>query len=306
MLDRLAELRLDIEAVDVARLERPTAGDGLRRTALIRLRGRGQEGLGEEVTFQELDLLTPVAKLDVLLGVATIADLWARLDEVDLFERPPEHDVARSYRRWAIEAAALDLALRQTDLSLGQVLACKQRPVRFVVSPPRMHLRRFPGVRLKINAADLEPGLPVDVIDFKGEGDSRLVERALDLYPGALLEDPPVVVSGARVSWDIGIRSAGDLDRLSARPAAINIKPARLGGMAALLELYEACAREDVAVYGGGQHELGAGRVQIQQLAALFHPEAPNDVAPSGYNNAEPASELPASPLNVPPRPGFR
>ena len=33
-------------------------------------------------------------------------------------------------------------------------------------------------------------------------------------------------------------------------------------------------------MYGGGMGELGVGRGQIELLAALFHPEAPNDVAP--------------------------
>ena len=63
------------------------------------------------------------------------------------------------------------------------------------------------GARLKIDAVDLRPALPVDVIDFKGVGNRAAVESALDLYPEALLEDPPVVVPGARVSWDIPITS---------------------------------------------------------------------------------------------------
>jgi hypothetical protein len=42
-------------------------------------------------------------------------------------------------------------------------------------------------------------------------------------------------------------------------------------------------------------------------LASLFHADAPNDVAPSAYNEDDPLGGLPASPL--PPRPeasGFR
>ena len=54
--------------------------------------------------------------------------------------------------------------------------------------------------------------------------------------------------------------------------------------------------------------QLGVGRGQIELLAALFHADAPNDVAPSAYNNKdEPPGGLPASPLA--PRPeatGFR
>jgi hypothetical protein len=52
---------------------------------------------------------------------------------------------------------------------------------------------------------------------------------------------------------------------------------------------------------------LGVGRGQIELLAALFHADASNDVAPSAYNEDDPTGELPASPLA--PRPdavGFR
>ena len=53
--------------------------------------------------------------------------------------------------------------------------------------------------------------------------------------------------------------------------------------------------------------ELGPGRGQIQYLASLFHPDAPNDVAPRDYNEPEPRAGLPSSPLAPAPSPtGFR
>jgi hypothetical protein len=305
-LERLAGLALLVEAVDVQHLERPSAGGGPRRTAVARLTGGGVEGLGEEVTFQHDDLLRALPDHgQPFHGASTLAELWERLDDVDLFDREPRYDVVRSYRRWALEAAALDLALRQAGLSLGDAVGRVPAPVRFVVSPPRAHLRRFGRARLKVDAVDLQPGLPVEIVDFKGAGDARSVEQAVALYPEALLEDPPHVPNGARVSWDIGIRSRADLDRLLEPPAAINVKPARLGSLPTLFELYDVCASTGIAVYGGGQHELGPGREQIQLLAALFHPDAPNDVAPEGYNEAQPPARLPVSPLSVPSRPGF-
>jgi hypothetical protein len=155
-----------------------------------------------------------------------------------------------------------------------------------------------------IDAAQLEPGLPVSVIDFR-KGTEADVQRALALYPEPLLEDPPITPPSARVSWDVGIRSADDVERLDERPAAINVKPARLGSVAALLELYDVCAAAGIAVYGGGQHELGPGRRQIQLLAALFHSDAANDVAPAGYNEPDPPDDLSVSPLRVPRRLGF-
>lgn len=305
LLERCARLPLAVEGVQVETLRRPAAAGGVRRTALVRLRGGGREGYGEEVTFQEGDLLASAPEVDLFFGVESLGDLWARLDQVDLFEREPAHAVVRSYRRWAFEAAALDLALRQAGLSLGDALGRSPRPLRFVVSPPAAFFRRFPGSRLKIDAVDLQPGLPVDIVDFKRVGDEALVERVHALYPEALLEDPPALADRVRASWDVGIRSASDLARLESRPAAVNVKPARLGSVRVLFDLYAFCALEGIAVYGGGQHELGPGRAQVQLLAALFHPDAPNDVAPVGYNDIVPPAGLARSPLRVPERPGF-
>jgi hypothetical protein len=73
-----------------------------------------------------------------------------------------------------------------------------------------------------------------------------------------------------------------------------------------LFDFYDHCAEHGIALYGGGQFELGPGRGQIQLLASLFHADAPNDVAPAGYNATEPVASLPASPLELSREPGFR
>jgi len=70
----------------------------------------------------------------------------------------PAYAAVRSYRRWAFEVPALDLALRQAGLSFGDVLGRTPQPFRFVVSPQTGFLHRFPGLRLKVEAVDLEPG----------------------------------------------------------------------------------------------------------------------------------------------------
>jgi hypothetical protein len=53
-------------------------------------------------------------------------------------------------------------------------------------------------------------------------------------------------------------------------------------------------------MYGGGQFELGVGRLHIQELASLFHPDMPNDVAPSVFNSPELPRDAPRSPLPPP------
>src|SRR5947209_10658792 len=176
-----------------------------RTTAIVHLEGLGEHGYGEEVTFQAADLLPAGARTPWRYSGAF--DGFA----LGLFERAPEYDVVRHYRRWAFEAAALDLALRQAGLRFDEMVGRTPAPVEFVVS------NGLPaGARLKIDATELRPGLPVDVIDFKGLGDRAAVERALELYPDALLEDPQVVVPGARISWDTRITSAAEVPRLPA------------------------------------------------------------------------------------------
>jgi hypothetical protein len=71
--------------------------------------------------------------------------------------------------------------------------------------------------------------------------------------------------------------------------------------------MYDWCEREGVGAYGGGQTELGPGRGHIQYLASLFHPDTPNDTAPSGYNSPQLADGLLTSPLEARVAPaGFR
>ncbi len=68
----------------------------------------------------------------------------------------------------------------------------------------------------------------------------------------------------------------------------VNIKPSRIGGLKKLCDTYDYCAERQIGAYGGGQFELGPGRGQAQYLASLFHPDTPNDLAPTGYNQDDP------------------
>jgi hypothetical protein len=89
----------------------------------------------------------------------------------------------------------------------------------------------------------------------------------------------------ARITWDAPIHSVADIERLPQRPCMLNIKPSRFGSVRALLDAYDYCTRHGIGCYGGEQFELGPGRTQIQLLASLFHPDAPNDVAPPHTTN---------------------
>jgi hypothetical protein len=243
------------------------------------------------------------------------------------------------YRRWGFESAALDLALRQQGHSLAEALGRTPRPVRFVVSTAlggdrAERLRRLPGMRFKLDptsdwdealVADLVELDCVDVVDFKEAYTWREPERTapaavyravVEALPGALIEDPDVVdpekaaileAHHERITWDAAIASVADVDALPFPPRVLNSKPSRFGSLERLLDFYDACAQRGMSLYGGGQFELGPGRGQIQYLASLFHPDAPNDVAPSEYNLVPTPAGLPRSPLvPEPDRIGFR
>ena len=129
-------------------------------------------------------------------------------------------------------------------------------------------------------------GTPVDV-----ETDPELYKAVAEAFPEAYLEDPDLNEETTevlapyddRVTWDANLHSLDDV-KANARKA-INSKPSRFGSLSELLSIYEYCHENGIAIYGGGQGEVGIGRGQIQYLASLFHPDTPNDTAPSGYND---------------------
>jgi hypothetical protein len=162
--------------------------------------------------------------------------------------------------------------------------------------------------------AELQATGSVDSVDFKGlytgtivdqPADPVLYKRVVEAFPHAWIEDPKLtpeidellVDHRERFSWDAPIHSIEDIEALPYPPRSVNIKPSRLGGLRNLLDAYDYCAARDIANYGGGQFELGVGREQIQYLASLFHADAPNDVAPTGFNLPQTPAGLPSSPL---------
>jgi L-alanine-DL-glutamate epimerase-like enolase superfamily enzyme len=199
--------------------------------------------------------------------------------------------------------------------------------------PLRKRLAKYPTLRFKLDPendwddeliAEIKEIAGVDVLDLKGlyrgtpvdvETDPVLYRAVAEAFPGAWLEDPdlneetrPVLEPHAdRITWDAPLDSLADITSLERKPKAINSKPSRFGSLQELLSVYDHCAAEGIAIYGGGQGEQGPGRGQIEYLASLFHPETSNDVAPSGYNDPAVPDGLPSSPWDpVPSETGFR
>jgi hypothetical protein len=330
--DRLAQLEVEVEAVATEQRKVEVSTQFTRVTTVVTLSGRGADGVGEDVTYTapDHDWFPPIEPT----GHTTLAELARSLDGVELFHGEPGMGASRDYRRWALDSAALDLALRQNDLSLGAALERDYRPVRFVVSTRGdafAWLAHQPGLELKLDpendwdrpfmerlaatgrvrVLDLKAyyrGTPVDV-----EPDPELYRPVVELFPDVVIEDASLdgacgeVLQGQekRLSFDAPIHSLADLLELPVRPGWVNVKPSRYGTAERLLECIEHCDEHGIHMYGGGQFELGPGRRQIQVLASLFYADGPNDVAPAEYNLGEPRPGLPISPLPADERPGF-
>ena len=345
--DALAQLTLEVEGYDLEPLEAALGPEHLRRCTVVHLRGGGETGLGEDVTYdpddhERFQAAGPVRDLS---GSWTLSDFCAHTAQLDFFNgTEPGNAAYRHYRLWAFHSAALDLALRQAGRSLAEALGREPRPMRYVAStrlgePPSLEpvttrLALDPTLRFKLDAtsswtpeifAALVRTGAVDSIDLKGlyrdspvdqPGDPVLYRRVVEAFPEAWIEDPDLSVPEAaavlakhheRITWDANIHSVADIEALPFPPRMVNLKPSRIGDLRELCATYDLCAARGIGAYSGGQTELGVGRGQAQYLSALFHPDAPNDLAPGEYNLPDPPAGLPPSPLRADlSGPGFR
>jgi len=331
---RLAALALNIDGYELSGLELAVNEDFTRLTTVVHLHGDGEEGRGEDTTYAPPDQLAFRAAGPglPLAGEWTLDSFSSHLERLDLFPSVPSSPDFLNFRRWAFESAALDLALRQARLTLPATLGRVARPVSFVVSPGpeasaepvQARLAIYPRLRLKLMATPdwddatvdaLASTGAVDIVDLKGQYDesvpiavrpeAALYRRVLRGFADAWIEDPGMTASTEpvlrdhhhRITWDAPIRRAADIAARTVQPPMINMKPSRFGSLRALLDAYDYCAQAGIGTYGGGQFELGPGRPQIQLLASMFHPDAPNDVAPTEFNEPVLRRGLPTSPL---------
>ncbi len=252
LYDAVRALRLTIDDYVLDGLEQDVSSGFLRKTTLIRLRGGGEEGVGEDVTYaaDEHDLQQSRGPVLPLEGDWTVQTFSEHLAAQPLFDHEPEQHAYLDYRRWGFESAALDLALRQAGLSLGAALGRMPAPLTFVVSmrlgepatTDRLHvwLELYPGLRFKLDAAadwsaeliaELAATGAVDSVDFKGHyhgtrvdapPDPDLYRRVVDGLPDAWLEDPALTPETEavlephreRVTWDAVIHSVADIEAL--------------------------------------------------------------------------------------------
>lgn len=361
LYDAIADLALEIDGYDVEFRQRTCAGDFARISVILGLghaepgqrgitrpctrfsiHGDGATGAGEDVTYEIEDhralddepIELPPA------GSYTVDSFSDALDGTALFPgTTPGREASRSYRRWALESAALDLALKQADTNLATALGREYDPVRFLVSarlgePPALaRVERWldlnPEVEFKLDATsawtpeiidELAATEAVRILDLKGHykhtdvdqsADPSLYRRIIEGFPDALIEDPRLTDDTLplfeghehRITWDEPITGIASIKRLPFTPEWLNVKPSRFGSIETLFETIEYCLDRGIGMYGGGQTELNVGRQHLHALASLFYPAAPNDIAPCAYNDPDQASDLPRSPLPPPQAP---
>ena len=247
--ERIAGLGLEIDGYRTEQHGLDVSSGFRRVTTEIVLVGGGLEGRGEDVTYAAEDHDDYPADLP-LAGEWTLDGFSRHLGGLDLFPgRPPQQEFFRNYRRWGFESAALDLALRQGKLNLGEALARPYAPVRFVLST-RLDIKPWlavdPSLEFKLDPTpEWDEGLMRDIaatgrvraLDFKSFYTGSPVDNPPDpvqyglvseLFPDAVLEDPALegpareVLRGqeGRFSFDAPIHSWADVEAVRERVAA--------------------------------------------------------------------------------------
>ena len=247
----------------------------------------------------------------------------------------------------AIEGALIDLELRRRGVSLAQALGAERTsvPVCSVVGiatsvddllarVEEEGRQGYQAVKLKIRPGwdveplravrDAWPTLPL-AADANGSFEASDALDRLDPLDdlGLLYLEQPLpaddLVGAARlvsaldtvVALDEGAPTLGTVESALALGAlgAVNLKPARLGGLVACVDVHDRLVEHGVPMWCGGMLELGVGRAGALAVAALRGCVLPTDLGPSSRyvdsDVVEPFELGPDGTLAVPDGPGI-
>lgn len=334
---KISELKLDISEIKTKSQSINISENQERKTTTIVLKGKNKTGKGEDVIY-DVDLHFYPNLSRKLKGKYSLKKFSELISKIKLFPEDKQPDVLqKNYRKWALESAGLDLALRQNKKHLPNLLNKQYSPLRFVVSPSmektnidklRDLIEKIPGIEFKLDVKpdwnektikEIAELKRVKIVDFKSHYKNLGMDPSFELYkkvakgiPDAILEDPVInektrdAFKGSehRVTWDKPIISLKTVKNLPIEIKYLNIKPSRFGSIKSLFEVIEYCLKENIQMYAGGQFELDIGRGQAQLIASMFYPKTPNDIAPLPYIYEE--KNLPQSPLKNIDSKGFR
>lgn len=246
----------------------------------------------------------------------------------------------------AVETAVLDAELRAAGTSLASHLGTVRRSVEAgvavgiagSVAALLAEVERRVGEGYRRIKLKIEPGWDVEPVEavrerfgadlalhVDGNGAYRLDDAdrlaLLDRFGLLMVEQPLPAADLAGhaalaghlrtpICLDESIGSEEDLERALAAGACaiVNVKPARLGGVAAAVRVHDRCLELGVPVWCGGMLETGIGRAANLALAALPGFTLPGDLSASDRyfeNDLTPPFTLADGRLAVPTGPGI-
>ncbi|MCW2956705.1 MAG: hypothetical protein JWO69_1574 [Thermoleophilia bacterium] len=268
MLEAIHALPLVVEHVGNSQLLLP--GEMGRVTTTMELHGGGHVGRGEDIAYSaDTQALLPGAFAELpLSGEWTLGSFAAQLAAHPVqLPAGSMGDDKPGFHRWALESAALDLALRQAGKDLAALVGVAWEPVRVSLSmglgdPPSaaaVHrwLERDPSITFKLDTnrgwtpglvADLAATGAVSTVDFKGLYRGDWIDTSPDpvLYRtvgaglgDALLEDCDLTTDQhldafdesalGRLSWDYPITGPRDVPGVEGSTATFSdLRPAAI------------------------------------------------------------------------------
>ncbi len=271
LLEAVLPLTVRIDSVASSQLELGGATSFTRVTTIVELHGDGQVGRGEDISYSsdtQEEMPASLAARDDLVGEWTIASLAEHLDAHPLVTPGGKRmDDKPGYHRWAVESAALDLALRQRGTDLATLVGAEWQPLRVSLSmglgsPPsdavvRDWLARDASISFKLDASTAwdhplvaqlaEAGDAIATVDMKAlyTGDWADNDYPPSLYeaighglPHALIEDAKLDAESldaldedalGRLAWDYPITKPADVPGLEQSTATFSdLRPAAI------------------------------------------------------------------------------
>lgn len=272
LLEAINNLSVTIESVSTHQLS--LQGGMKRIRTIVELHGKSQSGCGEDIAyFTDTQNALPAALKAAeskLVGTWTIKSFSDMLDTgltLDL-PNPPSWDDKSGYHRWAIESAVLDLALRQANTNLAELIGVSWNPLRTSLSMglsednPKKKLEawleRDPNISFKLDVStwwdkDLITALAslgsnaISTIDFKAlykgswadnDYPPQMYTDVAQLLPQVLIEDADLTQANrealgsiglSRLSWDFPITCPEDIPGLSTSTTKVSdLRPAAI------------------------------------------------------------------------------
>ncbi|MCO6452045.1 MAG: o-succinylbenzoate synthase [Caldilineales bacterium] len=316
---------------------------------LVRIQGEGLEGWGEapvgvfpDYNHETSDTAVYVIK-EFLAPPLLSLDIWRVDDLHPTFRRMRGHPFAKSGLEWA----TLDWLARSEGISLSQKLGGVRDRVPVGVSlgiEPDLgiliaNVDKFVALGYQRIKMKIKPGWDVQVAEaFRARYpetpfmldannaytlDDLAIMQALDAFEPMMIEQPLAYEDiyfhsllqrqiHAPISLDESIHTPQHAQTAIALKACgnINIKPGRMGGPSAAVQVHDICQAAGMPVWHGGMLETGIGRAANLAMASLPNFTLPGDLSASDRYFHEdvvdpPAALNPDGTVDVPAGPGI-